>query len=130
MIPNSHISIDEFKDTLNAALAKQLNEGHYDEVKVLLLNWKDNDIGLKKPEAGSLILDETKMLMEVFQKYYRYDTEHYLIPSVNPQTKLQTRLSIIIEGITDQKSMGKKPLLILYYNGHGTMKDGKLIWSA
>jgi len=130
-IPNSHIYLEEFKMAINTALKSQYKGGIYDEVKALLLNWEANDLGLKKPEKGSLILDETANLMRVFQDLYHFDTNHYLIPSENPQTKVQLELSKIIDDLSDKKSKEqKKALLIVYYNGHGTVKDGKLVWSA
>jgi len=103
--------------------------GTYDEVKVLLLNWSENDIGLKKPEAGSFVLDETLKLQGIFRDLYRYDTQHYLIPPRNPEARvLQLLLDAFIE--LSDKQLTKKVLLIICYNGHGTVKDHKLIWSA
>jgi hypothetical protein len=126
-IPNSHVSFGEFKKAVNDAL--EYEGGTYDEVKVLLLNWSENDIGLKKPEAGSFVLDETLKLQGIFRDLYRYDTQHYLIPSRNPEERvLQLLLDAFIE--LSDKQLTKKVLLIIYYNGHGTVKDHKLIWSA
>jgi hypothetical protein len=130
-IPNSHVSFDEFKSAANAALKGQFGGGSYDEVKALLLNWHANDLGLKKPEAGSLIVDETKRLMGAFRDLYRFDTEYYLIPSQNPQTKVQKLLGNIIDDLSDKIEIEKKQvILIVYYNGHGAVKNGRLIWSA
>jgi hypothetical protein len=39
-------------------------------------------------------------------------------------------MSSIIDDLTDKKTTGNKVLLILYYNGHYAVKEGKLIWSA
>lgn len=130
-IPSSHIPLEEFKITINTAMKNQHKGGMYDEVKVLLLNWKANDLGLKTPEKGSLILDETMNLMRVFRDVYHFDTNHYVIPSESPSTKVQLELSKIIDNLSDMQTKEKKrALLIVYYNGHGTMKDGKLVWSA
>lgn len=130
-ISNSHISFEEFKSKANAALKGRFGGGSYDEVKALLLNWHANDLGLKKPEAGSLILDETKKLMGIFRNLYRFHAEHHLIPSRNPQTKVQKLLGDVIDELSDKKEIGSKEiLLIVYYNGHGMVKDGRLIWSA
>jgi hypothetical protein len=130
IIPNSHVTFEEFKTATNAALKGQFKEGSYDKAKALLLNWQANDLALKKPEAGSLIIDETKKLMSVFRDVYRFDTEYYSIPSENAQAKLQLLLAKIIDDLSDKKAEKKKVLLIVYYNGHGTVKDGRLIWSA
>jgi hypothetical protein len=130
-ISNSHISFEEFKNKANAALKGRFGGGSYDEVKALLLNWDENDLGLKKPEAGSLILDETEKLMGIFRDLYRFHADHRLIPSRNPQTKVQKLLSDVIDELSDKKEIDTKEiLLIVYYNGHGVVKDGRLIWSA
>ena len=129
-MPNSHITFEEFKTTANAALQGQFERGSYEEVKALLLNWQANDLALKTPEKGSLIINETKTLMGIFQGVYHFDTEYYSIPSENARTKVQKLLANIIDDLSDKKAKGKRVLLILYYNGHGVMKDGKLIWSA
>jgi hypothetical protein len=129
-IPNSHVTFEEFKTAANAALKGRFERGSYDEVKALLLNWQANDLALKKPEAGSLIIDETKKLMGVFRDVYRFDTEYYSIPSHSPQTKVQKLFAGIIDDLSDKKDKNKRVLLIVYYNGHGGAKDGKLIWSA
>ena len=127
---NSHVTFEEFKTAANAALKGQFEGGSYDEVKALLLNWQANDLALKIPEAGSLIIDETKKLMGVFRDLYRFDTEYYSIPSQNPHPKVQKLLASIIVDLSDKKAEKKKVLLIVYYNGHGKAKDGRLIWSA
>jgi hypothetical protein len=129
-IPNSHVTFEEFKTAANTALKGQFKEGSYDEVKVLLLNWQANDLAPKKPEAGSLIIDETKKLMDVFRDVYRFDTEYYSIPSKNAQMKVLKLLVNTMDDLSDKKAENKRVLLIVYYNGHGIMKDGRLIWSA
>jgi hypothetical protein len=126
---NSHVTFEEFKTAVNAALKGQFERGPYDEVKALLLNWQANDLALKIPEAGSLIIDETKKLMGVFRDLYRFDTEYYSIPSQYPQLNVQGLLANTITDLS-YKAGEKRALLIVYYNGHGEVKDGKLIWSA
>jgi hypothetical protein len=129
-VPNSHVTFEQFKTAANAALKGQFEGGSYDKVKALLLNWQANDLGLKKPEAGSLIIDETKKLMGVFRDSYHFDTEYYSIPSQNPKSKVQKLLASVIDDLSDKKAENKKVLLIVYYNGHGHMKDGRLILAA
>jgi hypothetical protein len=130
-ISNSHINFEEFKTKANAALKGRFGGGSYDEVKALLLNWDANDLGLKTPEAGSLILDETKKLMWIFRDLYHFHAEHHLILSRSPQTKVQKLLGDVIDELSEKKESGTKQiLLIVYYNGHGVVKDGRLIWSA
>ena len=129
-IPNSHVTFEEFKTAANAALQGQFGGGSYDEVKALLLNWQANDLALKTPEAGSLIIDETKKLMGIFRDVYHFDTEYYSIPSENAKIKVQKLLANILDDLSDKKAKRIRVLLIVYYNGHGVVKDGKLIWSA
>ena len=51
-----HIEMEEFKNTANVALKAAFERSSYDLRKGLFFNWKDgNDLGLKTPEAGSLI---------------------------------------------------------------------------
>jgi len=129
-IPNSHTTFEEFKTAANAALKGQFGRGSCEEVKALLLNWQANDLALKTPERGSLIIDETKKLMGIFQDVYRFDTEYYSIPSQNAQIQVQKQLANIIADLSDKKAEKKRVLLIVYYNGHGVVKEGRLIWSA
>jgi hypothetical protein len=66
----------------------------------------------------------------VFRDEYHFETKHHLIPSQNPDKKVQKWLSDIIYDLSEKKITQKKILLIVYYNGHGAVKDGKFIWSA
>ena len=130
-ISNSHTDFEKFKLAANVALKGQFDRGSYDEVKALLLNWKANDMGLKTPEAGSLIVDETQKLKRVLEDLYLFRTEYFSIPSNNPQTKVQKLLADTIDDLSDKKEIQKmRVLLLVYYNGHGAMKNGKLVWSA
>jgi hypothetical protein len=127
-ITNSHTSFEEFKVAANAALKRQFEGGSYDEVKGLLLNWHANDMAMMNPEAGSVVVDETKKLMGILQDLYHFNTDYYSIPSQNPQTKVQKLLGNIIDGLPDKKDIeGKRVLLLVYYNGHGDVKNGRLI---
>jgi hypothetical protein len=68
--------------------------------------------------------------MGVFQDVYRFDTEYYSILSESAKTKVRKPLANIIDDLSDKKAKKKRVLLIVYYNGHGVVKDGRLIWSA
>jgi hypothetical protein len=122
-------NVEAFKDAANAALKSQFVSAPYDEVQVVGLNWRANDLGLKR-QQGSLILDETKELMRVFRDSYHFQARHRIIPSKNPEKNVQKWLSDIIYDLSEKELRQKKNLLIIYYNGHGAVKDGKLIWSA
>jgi hypothetical protein len=54
-IMDPQVDFEMFKDAVNAALNSQFISAPYNEVQVLLLNWKANDL-------GSQIFDETKEL--------------------------------------------------------------------
>jgi hypothetical protein len=85
---------------------------------VLLLNWKDNDLGLKAPETSSLIIDKTRKLKYILEDSYLIDTKYFLVPSHNPQTKVQ-KLIEIRDDISDKKEAKKIYVLrLVYYNRH------------
>jgi len=130
-LPNEHIELEEFKAAVNNALKIEDARRSYDEVEALLLNWEANDLGLKTPEKGSVILDETLALKKVLEEEWGFHATHHLIPSTIPQAKV----SHILSGLNLNLSLKrveekKKILLIVYYNGHGDILNGKLIWSA
>ena len=130
VIPKSFISLDEFKNAANAALKERFKKESYQVAKALFLNWQANDLAPKIPEAGSYIFDETKSLMGIFRNSYHFDTEYFPIPSTNAKSKVQMLLAVNIADLSDQVALNKKVLLIIYYNGHANVKDGKLVWSA
>jgi len=92
----------------------------HDVVKVLLLTWQANDLGLKAPvEKGSLVLDETLDLEGVFRDDYGYSTQNFQIPSRCSEISLQNVLvQIALRLELDAEMNKKRPLLIVYYNGH------------
>jgi hypothetical protein len=127
VIPNSHATHAELQDAINSALENQLDDQqHYDVVKVLLLNWED--IFFKKSQNNLHLLEQTTNLMGVFRDTYRYDVEHYLIPSESPYFQLLKELSRILSDLAEYP--GKAVLFILYYNGHSSLQNGQLMWSA
>jgi len=66
-------------------------------------------------------------LKRVFEDIYSFSADYVEIPSQNPETKVQTLLANAIDVLSDEKAAEyKKVLFIVYYNGHGAMKDGKL----
>lgn len=79
---------------------------------------------------GPLIPKETKDLETVFKDEYHFDATCHLIPSRNPQSKIQRLFGNVIDDISDKVVGNKKGLLIVYYNGHGAMLDGRLIFAA
>lgn len=120
IIPTEHTSFDNWMKETNVAIKSRLEGGTNNMVKALLLTWKDNDLGSKAPEQkGSLLLDETEELERVFRANYGYETRHYDIPSDNSEALLVGVLSSIITELQTAAVKDKKrPLLIVYYNGH------------
>jgi hypothetical protein len=62
--------------------------------------------------------------MDIFENIYHFETQYFEIPSRNAQIQVQRLLANTIA------ETGKNILLMIYYDGHGAVKDGKLIWSA
>jgi len=120
---NDHIDVEAFKKSVNAAIARRLQTDSYDFVKAMLFNWEANDM-------GDMIFKETKELKSVFESVYRFDASYHLIPSKFPQEKMQMLLGTAAYEIKSKATKNESGLLIVYYNGHGTIKDGHLIFSA
>ena len=120
-LPSSHITREKFKPAKRP----------YDKVEVLLLNWEANNLGLHASGRGSAVYDETAELAKVFEERWGFDVTHHEIPSVVPERQLTTTLAKFDQRLTKGKVVEKKKVLfILYYNGHGDVLDGKLVWSA
>jgi hypothetical protein len=122
-IPNTHITVDEWKKATNEAIKQRLETRYNDVVHVLLLTWKANDIGSKAPDPGSLVLDEAKELEHVFTDLYGYKTKLFEIPSDSPQLRLQLLFSEILLELDQERQNSKRPLLVVYYNGHGRRSE-------
>ncbi|KAN0086597.1 hypothetical protein V8E54_000285 [Elaphomyces granulatus] len=114
-ISTAHTTFEDWKKEVNEAIKFRLDGTMHDDVRVLLLTWQDNDLGSKA--KGSLILDETQDLERVFRDEYGYNTRHYQIPSKFPEVTLQNILAQIVADLETNEEI-KKPLLIIYYNGH------------
>jgi len=76
----------------------------YIAVRVLLLYWEDDDLGVIKEVEG---------LESTFRDIYNYDTEIWKIGGSKPDRSLKVKLGKFCE---DYDSQGN--LLILYYAGH------------
>jgi hypothetical protein len=122
-LANPHIDVTTFKDDINAALEGRFHSGSYGFTTALLLNWAENDM-------GPLIRKETGELSFVLKDCFGIASIYHDIPSRTPYTKVQSYLSTEINNVSEKVSDGKKGLLIVYYNGHGAMKDGRLILAA
>lgn len=88
----------------------------YSAVNVLLLSWKDDDLG---------VADELDRLQHVLENHYRYSVETWSIPSNDSHNSLGDRL----REFTKTHAV-KDALLIVYYGGHGYLNASRLhIWA-
>jgi hypothetical protein len=123
--------LEKFKAAVNDALKIEHARRAYDEVEALLFNWEANDLALKTPERGSVILDETLALKKVLEEEWGFHATHHLIPSEVPQASVSCMLAQLNYNLSLKQNVEKKKtLLIVYYSGHGDILNGKLIWSA
>lgn len=106
-------------DLLNsAATAAFPNQGlsRYKGIHALLLNWKDDNLG---------VVNEIDELEDVFRQIYHFQVERWEIPSKRPHNALAAKLLGFLD---DYES--KENLLIVYYGGHGSMNDDRqCVWS-
>lgn len=84
---------------------------------VLLLRWTDDDLSIQV---------ELDRLRDVFELQFRFATEQWNIPSLNPTRALQAKLYDFQEA-----HQSESELLIVYYGGHGeASRRGKSVWAA
>jgi hypothetical protein len=113
--PSDHYS--EFKDFWNQA--RTALNGAYpsftrprnSRVGVLLLSFKDDDLG---------VIDEIKVLKDVFESSYRYETETWLIPTTESEEALSRKIYQFRRKFcqANRQPNTPLPLLIVYYGGH------------
>lgn len=75
----------------------------YSQVSVLLLRWKQDDLG---------VISELRQLQAVFEDAYGFYTESFDIPEEDPEKALASRV-LDFRGTATQDR-----LLIVYYGGH------------
>lgn len=104
-------SFDQFLNDFNQSAKCVLppQSKRYDRVCVLLIRWQDDDLGTEA---------EVTELETVFKDLYHYETERYLIPSIDSTTHLEDYL-------VDWRRTNDTgdSLLILYYGGHGILEN-------
>jgi hypothetical protein len=88
----------------------------YQDVKVLLLRWEEDPMGVK------FDMDE---LTKVLESSYGFSTDTWLIPTVGSLKALMMKVVKLLE------EFGKEDrLLIVYYSGYGLMNESRqAIWS-
>lgn len=87
----------------------------YSAVYVLLLSWKDDDLGVDT---------EIRKLEVVFGDAYGFFVQRFLIPNEEPDEALAEVLKDFV-----QRYKSPQSLLIVYYGGHGSLNDARLaLW--
>ncbi|KAL8651084.1 MAG: hypothetical protein Q9210_003450 [Variospora velana] len=109
-LPQAHMSVEEFKRQLIQACdysAPSYRSKVYKQVKVLLLYWEIDDLGVE-PEVGRL--------HDCFRKGYHYQCVVKKIPvDYKPSVEIW-----MLETLADMiKGSTEDDLHILYYGGHG-----------
>lgn len=101
------IEPDDYERTISSKLSNYQPRRiqRYASVNVLLLTWKDDDIGVE---------GEVKQLGEIFKTTFNYSIWPFKIPSESPGTELG---AFIIKAV--RSFGGEDGLLIVYYGGHG-----------
>ncbi|TVY87185.1 Cyclic pyranopterin monophosphate synthase [Lachnellula willkommii] len=89
----------------------------YKEVHVILFHWQEDDMG---------VLYDMQTLAGLFNDTYRSSSvETHLIPSKNPYSFVERALDNFKRAHSHPES-----LLIVYYNGHGYLENGKMMMCA
>jgi hypothetical protein len=124
-LESNHVpSLQNFIDDVNAGLARSTgpNKCPYESVWVLFIRWEDDD--LKVPGENNGIQGEIDALESVFVTDYGFNTEIFLIPSIDSQRALQKAIFHFQEDHNKRSD-----LLLVYYGGHGSLdRFERSIW--
>lgn len=82
----------------------------YAAVHVLTLSWEDDDLG---------VITELLELQKVFETLFLFRTQVWKIPSDDSHILLNLRVIQFLQAFGSQEN-----LVVIYYGGHGKMKDG------
>ena len=107
---------DIFQDTVKAAWPLR-HKSRYNRVKVLLVSWASDDLG---------VFQEVAHLGWVFKTCYGYEIEHYDIPDYQASTELFRRV------LEFRGNDSPDTLLNFYYGGHGSIHPDRndAVWAA
>ncbi|KAI9785422.1 MAG: hypothetical protein M1816_000437 [Peltula sp. TS41687] len=113
-----HPNYKDFFETVTEAIKgayPKAGKSRYSAVHVLLLSWKDDDLGVRL---------EVQRLEHVLWKGYGFSTEHWEIPSKASHIELGRRLLEFLSTYNNEDN-----LLIVYYGGHGYLNSNRQsIW--
>lgn len=120
---NSQVRLKDFAKSLEQAVKTIFpgqDQTRYRGVSVLLITWEDDE----DPKLPLSV--EVAELREVFDSFYRFQTDIFLIPSINSQKSLNAR---ILDFIDSRRSAGNDSLKIVYYGGHAKLSSHRhLLW--
>lgn len=103
------------KELMKAGTRDQLHKPRYKNVAMLVLTWEDNDL--------LEVVGEVEQFMDLFRSKFHFHVEEFAIPSKKNATK------IVEQEITRFKvDFDEDTLMIIYYNGHGIIKENKSFW--
>ncbi|KAH7369692.1 hypothetical protein BKA65DRAFT_470949 [Rhexocercosporidium sp. MPI-PUGE-AT-0058] len=118
---DQHIRLEKFDRDLQDgvdALWTSRNYPRYKEVRVLLMRWEEDNLGVE---------EELLRLKTVFSRLYRYDVECFEIPSQSPARVTGSKVSSLIA------ECGVDSLIIIYYGGHAVLSQQRncpAVWAA
>jgi len=104
--------VQEWNKSLGEDVPKRSNL--HARAKALFLLWED-----ASPDRRS-DSEDLKLLLE---QRYRFETESFDIPLEDPQTVLHDRVIAFIDSIDSSSG-----LALVYYSGHGNIKNGSQFW--
>lgn len=103
----SPVETADYDSAISSRLARYqaLRTQRYASVNVLLLSWRDDDIGCA---------NEVAQMARMFKDDFNYDVWPYKIPSQDPECSLSLTVAQFIKSFG-----GEENLIIVYYGGHG-----------
>jgi hypothetical protein len=106
----------DLQEAVNEVWPKR-TQSRYTGVYLLLLSWEGDNLGVG---------EEVNRLRRIFQNFYRFDVEEYLIPSHKPAQSTQARAMKFLEHDNSNN------LLIVYYAGHAkpNQVNEPPVWAA
>lgn len=107
------------KDLLEAKSCSDVIPVRYTKVEVILITWKDND------DIAEEVEEEVKELTKLFKKL-NYTIKPYRIPDINCQNNLLFEVLSFLK--PHQNDPSDETLLIVYYNGHGSIRGDTSYW--
>ncbi|PVH75191.1 hypothetical protein DL98DRAFT_602178 [Cadophora sp. DSE1049] len=116
-----HIRLEKFVRDLQDgvdALWTSRNYPRYKEVRVLLMRWEEDNLGVE---------EELLRLKTVFSRLYRYDVECFEIPSQSPARVTVSKVASLIA------ECGVDSLIVIYYGGHAALSQQRncpAVWAA